>query len=134
MFYLENEASAQRLTYAPSQLSKKANGKVNLREIAVAANKLVGNWKHFASTLAPAMFRLSAIDKIASDRQVPFDQAYDMLTQWTNKAKQGATCHLMITTFLAMSMKADACEIFGDDLVEFVATARSAASCKFNVV
>ena len=121
--YLENRDTAtQRLSYSPSQLTKKANAKVDSRDVTASASEIVGNWREFASHLAPNMFTVAAISEITLRHQVLLEQAHDMLRLWTKEMQDGATRFLIIETFLKISMKEKACKIFGRELVDFVAT------------
>ena len=129
--YLENRDTAtQRLSYSPSQLSKKANAKVDNRDVTASASEIVGNWREFSSHLAPNMFTAAAIKQITLRHQIPLEQAHDMLSRWTKEMQDGATRSLIIETFLKISMKEKACKIFGRELVDFVATSSSLEICK----
>ena len=129
--YLENRDTAtQRLSYSPSQLTKKVNGKVDSRDVAASASEIVDNWKEFSFHLAPNMFTAAAINQITSRHQILLEQAHNMLRWWTKEMQEGATRYLIIKTFLNMSMKPQACKIFGHDLVDFVATSSPLEICK----
>ena len=77
-------------------------------------------WTQFAVRLHSGKLTSSAISLIRKSNQEPFDQAYKMMEDWRNKWNKAATCHLVITTFLNMDMKLQACEVFGEALVEYV--------------
>ena len=129
--YLENRDTAtQRLSYSPSQLSKKANAIVDSRDVTASASKIVGNWKEFAAHLDPDMFTVQALSVIEFRHQIPLEQAHYMLSRWRDRMGYRATRSLIIEAFLEIEMKEKACKIFGRELVDFVATSSPLEICK----
>ena len=87
--------------------------------------RVVGNithcWTQFAALLNPEKFTVSEISVIQnSNQRTSFDQAYKMMEDWRDELSVDAKCRLVVTAFLDMKMKRQACDVFGEALVKYV--------------
>ena len=98
-----------------------ADCKLSGEHLVAAAREISGYWKEFGALLAPDKFTLSTMTIIEQEHRFSlFDQAHQMLDDWTNNLDREAKCRLIIETFLRMHKKSQANLLFGTDLVEYV--------------
>lgn len=113
-------SSQQALTPGLSALSARANSQVNSRELVQVAKKVAHDWEMFAAFLAPDVFTAAAIELIDTDYRKSFLRAQAVLEKWSSKFNKEATCGVLIAALLDVDLKAQACEVFGIELVNFV--------------
>lgn len=110
-------SSDSRSTY---RLLATANSKVQARDQVEVADKVSHIWDKFAAFLAPEKFNSAGIKVINSDHKDSFTRALAVLEKWSSSYSEKATCRVLIATLLDVGLKAQACDVFGKELVEFV--------------
>ena len=102
-------------------LAQVAERQLSRKQLVRVVVNIAHCWPEFGARLDSEKFTASAISVIQnSNQRTSFDQALKMMEDWRNKWSKAATCHLVITAFLDMDMKLQACEVFGEALVEYV--------------
>ena len=103
-----------------TEIEQRADFKLSGRRLVDVAREISGYWKDFAALLAPNKFTSSTVSVIEQQNRFSlFGQAHRMLDDWTDDLDRGATCRLIIETFVRMDKNAQANSIFGPDLVDY---------------
>ena len=90
-------------------------------EEIVRVASLVSDWEELVSRLSPNLFSVKVIDNIKKADQQPFMQARKALAKWVDYMADKALRRMMIKTMCVdMSLRAQAIEVFGANLVEQV--------------
>ena len=106
-----------------AEIQQRADCKLSRRRLVDVAREISDYWKDFAALLAPNKFTPSAVSVIEQQNRFSLsEQARRMLTDWTDDLDRGATCRLIIETFLRIDKKSQANFLFGADLVEYAKT------------
>ena len=98
------------------------NVKVEAEQRVAIAERVAGRWEQLAAYLAPRLFtndRMLAIKK--DNHYSQFSQAKAMLDMWIDQFGRQATCAAVIKGLLDIDYKAEAAEVFPNQLVDFVA-------------
>ena len=104
-----------------AEMQKRADCKLSERRLVDVAREISGYWKEFAALLAPNMFTSLTVSVIEQQYRFSlFGQAHRMLGDWTDDLDRGATCRLIIKTFVRMDKNSQANSLFGADLVDYV--------------
>ena len=108
---------------ASAEIQQRTDCKLSGKRLVDVAREISGYWKDFAALLAPSKFTSSTVNVIEQQNRFSlFGQAHRMLDDWTDDVDRGATCRLIIETFVRMDKKAQANSLFGADLVDYVKT------------
>ena len=87
----------------------------------VRVARLVSVWEELVSLLSPKLFSVGVIDSIKKAEQQPFMQARKALAKWIDYMADKASRRMMIKTMCVdMSLRSQAIEVFGANLVEHV--------------
>ena len=77
-------------------------------------------WEEFGSVLSADMFPTKRTDVITDTYRNPFLRAKAMLEEWREAMGRRATCDLIVKTLVEMDWRKEACDIFGNDVVELI--------------
>ncbi|XP_062509493.1 uncharacterized protein LOC134185667 [Corticium candelabrum] len=105
-----------------AEIQQRADCKLSGRRLVDVAHEISSYWVEFAAFLAPNKFKSSTVSVIQQQNRLLFSQAHRMLDDWTDDLDRGASCRLIIETFLRMDKKAQAILLFDADLIEYVRT------------
>ena len=108
---------------ASAEIQQRTDCKLSGKRLVDVAREISCYWKDFAALLASSKFTSSTVNVIEQQNRFSlFGQAHRMLDDWTDDVDRGATCRLIIETFVRMDKKAQANSLFGADLVDYVKT------------
>ena len=113
--------SLSKMASQSCDVTDMVNVKVEAGQRVAIAERVAGRWEDLAAYLAPGLFTNDRILVIKKDNQYSqLSQAKTMLEMWSDQFGTRATCGLLIKGLLDIGYKAEAAEVFPQQLVDFV--------------
>ncbi|XP_062514510.1 uncharacterized protein LOC134190101 [Corticium candelabrum] len=90
------------------------------KEPSKVAKEIAADWRKVASFLNSTLFPSREIKVIEDTFRRPFDQAKEMIDTWSSELGNKATRRVLIEAMLECGLRAQANNIFTEELVDYV--------------